>query len=119
MVWGKPKDMSRHPGGEDHIRLWPLPCVSATVSRVKATLQGIVAKSLYVMTQKYMESITPVCQFPHRDFNSVQPHYLRTGLSYGCSGPSQWTSLVMMYVHYSSPCLLARSLIFGSSISCQ
>ena len=38
------------------------------VHRVNGTLEGIVPKSLYVMTQGYIESITAVRQFPHRDF---------------------------------------------------
>ena len=42
MVWGKPQDMSRHPEGEDHIRLWTLPCLTLMVNRGKATLEGII-----------------------------------------------------------------------------
>ena len=68
IVWGKPQDMSRHPGGEDHIWLWTLPCLTLMVNRVKATLEGIIVKSLYVMTQGYIDSITQVRQLPHRDF---------------------------------------------------
>ena len=29
MVGGKPEDMAKHPDGEEHIRLWDLPCLSA------------------------------------------------------------------------------------------
>ena len=68
MVWGKPEDMSRHLEGEDHIRLWPLPCLTAMVNRVKVTLEEIVGNSLHVMTHVCIETITLVRQLPHRNF---------------------------------------------------
>ena len=68
MVWGKPEDMAKHPDGEEHIRLWDLPRLSAMVTRVKAKLEAILGKTLHVMTQGYVESITHVRQLPHRDF---------------------------------------------------
>ena len=68
MVWGKPEDMAKHPDHEEHIRLWDLPCLSAMVTRVKAKLEAILDKTLHVMTQGYIESITHVRQLPHRDF---------------------------------------------------
>ena len=39
-------------GGEqgDQLSLWTLPCLTLMVNRVKATLEGIIGKSLYVMT---------------------------------------------------------------------
>ena len=60
MVWGKPEDMSKHPDGEEHIRLWDLPRLSAMVTRVKAELEAILGKTLHIMTQGYIESITHV-----------------------------------------------------------
>ena len=60
MVWGKPEDMSKHPEGEEHIQPW-----------VKAKLEAILGKSLHVMTQGYIESITHVRQLPHRDFSAA------------------------------------------------
>ena len=68
MVWGKPEDEAKHPDGEEHIRLWDLPCLSAMVTRVKAKLEAILGKTLHVMTQGYIEFITRVRQLPHRDF---------------------------------------------------
>ena len=41
MLWGKPGDMAKHPDGEEHIRLWDLPRLSAMVTRVKAKLEAI------------------------------------------------------------------------------
>ena len=58
--------------GGDHIRLSTLPCLTLMAIRVKATLEGIIGKSVYVMTQVCIESITLVRQFPHLDF--PQPH---------------------------------------------
>ena len=68
MVWGKPEDMSKHPDGEEHIQLCDLPRLSAMVTQVKAKLGAILGKTLHVMTQGYIESITHVRQLPHRDF---------------------------------------------------
>ena len=68
VVWGKPEDMAKHPDGEEHIRLWDLPRLSAMVTRVKAKLEAILGQMLHVMTQGYIESITHVRQLPHRDF---------------------------------------------------
>ena len=68
MVWGKPEDMAKHPDGEEHIRLWDLPCLLAMVTRLKAKLEAILGKTLHVMTQGYIESITHVRQLLHRDF---------------------------------------------------
>ena len=68
MVWGKPHDVSRHSEGAGHICLRILPCLTLMVNRVKATLEGIFGKSLCVMTQGYIESISPVRELPHRDF---------------------------------------------------
>ena len=65
-VWGKPEDMSKHPEGEEHIQPWNLPCLTAMVTRVKAKLEAILGKTLHVMTQGYIESITHVRQLPHR-----------------------------------------------------
>ena len=67
MVWGKLEDMSKYPDGEGNIKLWDLPHLSA-VTRVKAKLEAILGKTLHVMTQGYIESITHVCQLPHRNF---------------------------------------------------
>ena len=71
MVWGKPEDMAKHPDGEEHICLWDLPRLSAMVTRVKAKLEAILGKTLHVMTQGYIESITHVRQLPHRDFSAA------------------------------------------------
>ena len=71
MVWGKPEDMAKQPDGEEHIRLWDLPRLSAIVTRVKAKLEAILGKTLHVMTQGYIESITHVRQLPHRDFSAA------------------------------------------------
>ena len=68
MVWGKPEDMAMHPDGEEHIHLWDLPRLSAMVTRVKAKLEAILGKTLHVMTQGYIESITHVRELPHQDF---------------------------------------------------
>ena len=68
MVWGKPEDMSKHPDGEEHIKLWDLPRLTAVVTRVKAKLEAILGQTLHVMTQGYIESITHVRQLLHRDF---------------------------------------------------
>ena len=65
MVWGKPEDMSKHPDGSEHIQLWDLPRLTAMVTRVKARLEVILGKTLHVMTQGYIESITHVQQLPH------------------------------------------------------
>ena len=58
MVWGKPEDMSKHPDGEEHIRVWDLPRPSAMVTRVKAKLEAILGKTLHVMTQGYVMANT-------------------------------------------------------------
>ena len=71
MVWGKPEDMSKHPDGEEHIQLWDLPRLSAMVTRVKAKLEAILGKTLHVMTQGYIESITHVRHLPHQDFSAT------------------------------------------------
>ena len=42
--------------------------VGHMVTRVKAKLEAILGKTLHVMTQGYIESITHVRQLPHRDF---------------------------------------------------
>ena len=65
MVWGKPEDMSKHPDWEGHIQLWDLPRLTAMVTRVKAKLEAILGKTLHVITQGYIESITHVRQLPH------------------------------------------------------
>ena len=62
------EDTAKHPDGEEHIRLWDLPCLSAIVTPVKAKLEAILGKTLHVMTQGYIESITHVRQLPHQDF---------------------------------------------------
>ena len=68
MVWWKLQDMSKHPDGEDHIQLWSLSCLAAMVTRVKAKVESILGKTLYIMTQRYMKSITRVRQLLHQDF---------------------------------------------------
>ena len=54
--------------GEEHIQLWDLPRLTAIVTRVKAKLEAILGKTLHVMTQGYIDSISHVRQLPHRDF---------------------------------------------------
>ena len=71
MVWGTPEDTAKHPDGEEHIRLRDLPRLLAMVTRVKAKLEAILGKTLHVMTQDYIQSITHVRQLPHRDFPAV------------------------------------------------
>ena len=68
MVWGKPQYMCKHPEGEEHIQLWDLPRLMAMVTRVKAKLEAILGKTLHVMTQGYIKSITHVRQLPDRAF---------------------------------------------------
>ena len=60
----KPQDIE----WEGHILLWTLLSLTLMVNRVKAAPEGIIGKSLYVMTQGYIESITPVPKLPHREF---------------------------------------------------
>ena len=60
--------MSKHPDEEEHIQLWDLPGLTAMVMRVKAKLEATLGKTLHVMTQGYIESITHVRQLPHQDF---------------------------------------------------
>ena len=85
MVWGKPGDMSKHPDGEEHIRLWGLPRLTAMVTRVKAKLEAIWGKTLHVMTQGYIESITHVPQLPHRGFPAASLPTDGIALSVFCS----------------------------------
>ena len=68
IVWGKPKDMSKHPDAEEHIQLWELPRLTAMVRRVNAKLEEILGKTLHVMTKGYIESIAHVRPLPQRDF---------------------------------------------------
>ena len=68
MVWGKPEDMSKHLDGEEHIQPWDVPRPTAMVTRAKAKLEAILGKTLHVMTQGYIASITHVQQLRHRDF---------------------------------------------------
>ena len=68
MLWGKLEDMSKHPDGEEDIQLWDVPRLTAMVTHVKAKLEAILGKTLHVMTQGYIESITHLRQLPHRDF---------------------------------------------------
>ena len=60
MVWGKPEDMSKHPDGEEHIKLWELLRLTPMVTRVKAKLEAILGKTPHVMTQGCVEPITHV-----------------------------------------------------------
>ena len=71
MVCGKPEDMAKHPDGEEHVRPWDLPCMSAMLMRVKASLEAILGKTLHVMTQGHIEFITHVRQLPQRDFSAA------------------------------------------------
>ena len=50
-MWGKPQDVSRHPEGEYHIWLWTLRSLTLMVNCAKATMERIVGKSMYVITQ--------------------------------------------------------------------
>ena len=54
--------------GEDHIQLWPVLCLIAIVSRVKATKEGLVGESLYAIKRGHIESVSLLHQFPHFDF---------------------------------------------------
>ena len=71
MVRGKAEDMSKHLDGEDHIQVWSLPCLTAMVTRVKATPEVMLGKTLQVMTQRYIASVTHLRQLPHRDFHAA------------------------------------------------
>ena len=117
MVSGKPEDMAKHPGGEDHIRLWDLPRLSAMVMRVKGIFQAILGKRLHVMTQGYIESIIHVRQLPHRDFQAASLPWMASPSP--CSRLCGWTSLMMRFARSSSRCLPVRSLGLGSSTTCR
>ena len=55
------------------MRLWTLPCLPLMVSRVKAAGERITGKSLSVMKQESVASITPIRQLPPRDFPTASP----------------------------------------------
>ena len=87
------------------------------VTRVKAKLEASLGKTLHVMTQGYIESITHVRQLPHRDFHAASLPV--DGIALSVFWHCRWISLSMRFAHSSSPCLPVPSLALGLSTAYQ